>query len=153
MGPKIQIKFLTIHIQFQNRSRSISFLNSRLLQRKYYQYESNKNCWDSHSSEWYVFFELDKDYKNEALKNDGSASSLTSNNNKSRGKKQKVKITEAINLKKSHTKMNSNKPVINQRECLNIFENENQDFNTKITEQSSLFKVSDASMDLRNSFD
>lgn len=59
------------------------------------------------------------------MKNDGSASSLTSNNNKSRGKKQKVKITEAINLKKSHTKMNSNKPVINQRECLNIFENEN----------------------------
>lgn len=86
------------------------------------------------------------------MKNDGSASSLTSNN-KSRGKnKQKVRITECINLKRSHTKMSSNKQISKHKECLDIFDEEEDFNNNKGTEQSSILKNSDASMDLRGSF-
>lgn len=71
------------------------------------------------------------------MKNDGSASSLTSNSksrNKYREKGEKVKISERINLKKSSTKLSGNNAKQQkyennnhtERECLNIFEEDDQ---------------------------
>ena len=49
------------------------------------------------------------DYIDKSLKNNGSSSSLTSNNKSKNKNKEKVKISERLNLKRSYTKLSSNK--------------------------------------------
>ena len=92
----------------------------------------------------------------QSLKNDHSASSLTSINKSKYSQqpkdKKKVKISERINLKKSstNTKPNTSKIDNSSRQCLNIFEED--DFpmeNSKTTENV----LNDMSMDLRGSFE
>ena len=65
--------------------------------------------------------------KDPNLKNEHSASSLTSVNRSRHKDKKKVKISERLNLKKSSTKLTPSRLDNSSRHCLNIFE-EDGDF-------------------------
>ena len=90
------------------------------------------------------------------LKN-GSSSSLASNNTRRHKNKEKVKISERLNLKRSYTKLSANKINLGKDkepgECLNIFEDDDFADITSGGGRCDLSANNDTAMDLRGSFE